>query len=282
MRHYIGADIGGTKMILFFEEDGEYMEERIPTGFHYGKEDVRDALDAFIEKLPCPVDGIGIAVAGLVNDAGTQLEISDVLPQLAGLDAEYLSRGRFPCRFINDVKAAGIAEMSNYSKEDTLAVILNGTGIAAAFCERGQVIRGGRGFAGELGLNVIPSDEGLKTLNELSSGAAVLKRAGLSAQELSYRLSCGDEQAREVISRAAYYFGIGLSHVINLYNPDIIIAGGGTSFYDGYLETAIRTAEEFTLPEIFECTSFERPKDPKRIVALGAREFIRSFLEDNG
>lgn len=280
MRHYIGADIGGTKMILFFEEDGDYIEERIPTGFQCKKEEIRDALDAFIEKLPCPVDGVGIAVAGLVNDARTELELSDVLPELAGLDAEYLSRGRFPCRFINDVKAAGIAEMSNYPKDNTLAVIMNGTGIAATFCERGQVIQGSRGFAGELGLNAFPSDEGIKTLDELSSGAAVLKRAGLSAQELAYRLSCGDKQAREVISRSAYYFGIALSHIINLYNPDVIITGGGTSFYDGYMETAIRTAEQFTLPELFECTCFERPKDPKRIVALGAREFIRSYLED--
>jgi glucokinase len=69
-----------------------------------------------------------------------------------------------------------------------------------------------------------------------------------------------------------------LINVIHLFNPSKIVVGGSTATFPGYMETALKTAEEFTIPEMFDSCKITTPRDEKRIIALGAIEYMKSVL----
>lgn len=262
----VGVDIGGTKMHMLAEFNGQYIERTVPTGIDCTKSYIKKQLDEFIDELPFEVEGVGIALPGLVNN-GNILQSSDVLPGLNGVESSYFSQGRFPVKFINDVKAATLTEAANHKESHTVAVVMVGTGIAAGVAIEGKLLEGGQGFAGEIGYAYIPYGQEIERFDNLSSGAAVLEKARCTAEVLIERLNAGCEEAKQIIEEAGYYFGIALGLMIQFYNPDVIIVGGSTSTYPGYMEIAKETAKKCTLPELFDHCSIIPPKDMKRIVA---------------
>lgn len=268
-KHIVGVDIGGTKMLMLSEFNGEYIERIVPTGFQCTKSYVKQALDQFISELPFRVDAVGMALPGLVNDGNT-LEVSDVLPELNGITSDYFSEDRFEINFINDVKAATLGEGGSYDRAHTVLVIMVGTGIAVGSMEQGRILQGAQGFSGEIGCAYIPYKEGMESFDNISSGAAILNKAGCSALELKERLEQGDESAKRIVEEAGCYFGIGLSLMIQLYNPDVVIVGGSTSTYPGYMDMAKETAKKYTLPQLYNNCIITEPKDIKRMVAIGA------------
>lgn len=272
-KHIVGVDVGGTKMYMLTEMDGKYIERIVPTGIQCTKLYIKEALNQFISELPFKVDAVGMALPGLIKNEDT-LELSDVVPGLNGVTVDYFSEGQFEVKFINDVKAATLGEGAYYKQAHTVVVIMVGTGIAAGVIEQGRILQGANGFSGEIGCAHIPYKEGVESLDNLSSGAAILKKAGCLADELRKLLENGDEKAKHIIEEAGYYFGIGLGLMIQFYNPDVIVVGGGTSTYPGYMEVAKETAKRYTLPQLYESCLITEPRDIKRIVALGAIEVI--------
>lgn len=262
----IGVDIGGTKMLMLAQVDGKYIEHTVPTGIDCTRAYIKDELNKFITGLPFKVEGIGIALPGLVVGQD-RLQVSDVLPGLNGVTASYFSQNIFDVKFINDVKAATLTEAANHKQAHTVAVVMVGTGIAAGVAIEGKLLEGSQGFAGEIGYAYLPYKGSVETLDNLSSGAAILDKAGCSALELNKRLKEGDLQAKSIIEEAASYFGIGLGLIIQFYNPDIIVVGGSTSTYQGYMEIAKEVASQCSLPELFDNCDIVAPEDIKRIVA---------------
>ncbi|MET3574446.1 ROK family protein [Bhargavaea ullalensis] len=265
-----GIDIGGTKMLMLAECEGKRISKTVPTGARCTPEKIREAIDAFVGELPDSVGRLGIAIPGLVENADTVV-VSDVLPLIAGMDAGFLKSGH-SVHLLNDVKAALLHETAGDERTDT-AVIMAGTGIAMGMKQNGQVITGCRGWAGELGSMPIPTSQGVRTLDELAGGAGILNSADMDAGTLLQQLKEGDEAAKAVVRSAGEYFGLALSTVIHLLNPEKIILGGGTIRYDGYLQAAVRTAQANTLPELWEACTIRKAQEAQHMVALGAMRF---------
>jgi predicted NBD/HSP70 family sugar kinase len=273
MKNYVGVDIGGTKMYLLGKVDDKYVEKKVKTGFNCTKEQIKTELDSFLKELPFVPDGVGIAVPGLTSGPG-RVEISDVVPGLNGVTADYFSENRFNVRFINDVNAAAVFEAANYPDKHTIAVVMVGTGIGLGIISNGELFEGSRGWSCEIGISLLCTENGIQNVDSLSSGAAILQASKCSPEEFGRQLEEDDNKAKIIIEKAGFYFGITLSNIMYLYNPDIIVVGGSASTYKGYLEKAIGIAENFTLKKHFNCCEIVRPKDIKRMVALGAIEFI--------
>ncbi|NLI89449.1 MAG: ROK family protein [Epulopiscium sp.] len=265
----VGVDIGGTKMYMLAEYEGEYIERTVPTGIDCSRDYIKGQLDDFIVGLPFEVEMVGMALPGLV-EGDNRLNISDVLPRLNGVESSYFGQGRFPVKFINDVKAATLTEANNHKEANTVATIMVGTGIAAGLAVEGKLFRGSQGFAGEMGWAYIPHGSGLERLDNLASGAAILEKAGCAASELNELLKTGDKMAKSIIDEAGYYFGVGLGLIIQFYNPDVIVVGGTTSTYPGYMEIAKETAKSCSLPQLFDNCLITKPQDIKRMVAKWA------------
>lgn len=259
MTNYVGVDIGCTKMYLCTMVDNHYAEKKVPTGLDCPKELIKAELEAFLNELPFVPDGIGIAIPGLVKDDYI-VEFSD-MSYLTGLTVDYFSEGRFPVRFINDVNAATVCEISNHPNSDTLAVIMAGSGVAIGVYSKGKIITGAHGFAGELGYCVIQTEDGPTVLDDVSGGIGILRLAQCDASTLLSRLEHNEASAIDLIAKAGHYFGLALTNIIHLFNPDTIVIGGGTSTYKGYLEHALSTASQYTLTDMYNaCTIKQHQK----------------------
>jgi len=75
----------------------------------------------------------------------------------------------------------------------------------------------------------------------------------LTAEMIAAAARRGDDLSNEIISEASYYLGIGISNLINIFNPDVIVIGGGLSKMGSmYLGPAKKTARQiaFRLPAL--------------------------------
>ncbi len=277
LKRWIGIDQGCTKMLMTAQVEGGYIDKTVPTGMEVTPEYLSREINAFIDGLPYRPEGIGMATVGLVE--GDTLASSH-LRALEGMKASRFARPGCPCAFINDVKAAMVAESEAYPKGESMVLIMAGSGFAMSVRDQGVFVSGRHGWAGELGSNVYPYHGEIRALDKISGGYAILEAAGCPVEELLAALERDEGWAKAVIEEAGRYFGLALVDVLHSFNPEILVVGGSTATYKGYMEAAVRTAEAYTYPAIWKDCRIVRPQDPKRIVALGARLF--AFRQHHG
>ena len=274
MEHFVGVDIGGTKMAFCARGRDGYLEKQIPTGNTFLAAQVKQELDLFLQSLPFSVDGVGVAIPGLVSQDREVIRC-DAIPGIIGMSAEFLSQGKFPVHFLNDLRCAALAEAANYPKDYLIAVALAGSGTALGIVDAGHLLTG-RGFAGELGYTCMATkDDSVFLVDDMSGGNALLRRTGVSLNTFLSRIRENDPEALEEVRRAGFYFGLALANVIGIFNPHVLVVGGGMTSYPGYFEAALASCKQHALAQSLEGCLITRPKDEKRIVVLGAMEFIR-------
>jgi glucokinase len=162
-----------------------------------------------------------------------------------------------PVALDNDGNAAMVAEhrFGAARGADNAVLIALGTGIASAIVTNGQLVRGATGAAGEIGHMVIDQDGELCSgscpnrgcLETLASGTAIareglaaaekypesdLGRALAGSREITGALVVelahdGDRAAREVVALIGSRLGVGIANVINIFNPEVVVIGGG-------------------------------------------------------
>lgn len=262
----IGVDLGGTKLLILCDE----IEEIFSTGISFTPEELISHLQSFILKHGIKPESISLAVPGLVNESGYVVNC-DVLPAFIGWQGnDALKLLCSKTIILNDVKAAMYAELNDFSSHAASGIIMIGTGIGAAFITNGKTLMGASGWAGELGYLPVKSNQGIKRLDELASGAAITKLCELSPSNLALMANNGDQSTLAVIKDAGQALGLGIATVINLLNPSQLVIGGGTIELPGYLEAALEAAKENCLPELWQNCDISKVKAGKKVAALGA------------
>ena len=308
-----GIDLGGTKIYsLVATEQGEVLgEDRRLTEAVEGPDaviarmaaSIRAALDA-AGVTTKDIVGVGISspgpcdpVRGVVTDA----------PNLPGFHEIPLVQRvsdalGVPALLENDANAAAYGEYrfgAGQGLRHILYVTLS-TGIGGGIIIDGKIYEGASGAAGEVG-HIILDDAGplcncgnRGCLEAFSSGAAIAREAaeaiaaGRSPRlaelageaaptaELVHQAAVeGDEAAREIVSRAGYYLGLGLAGLLNCFDPQMLILGGGlVGLGDLYLGPALRRAREGAFPQIAADVAITQAKLGERAGALGAAALI--------
>ncbi len=277
MEMEIGIDIGGTKILLIAK--GEQIEQRYQcgTGVNFTPADAEAIIANFIQTLPQQTTSIGIAVPGLVDRSGRVIAC-DVLPQIEGWLPSASIDEICPIRTINDAEAALAKTIHGLAPASTTVVIMVGTGIGASFYVNGQVLRGARGWAGELGNIPISTANGIVTLDRLASGAAILQRCrerddllmSTDIGELLQLIEHHDQAALRVVSEAEQALGLGIATIINIFNPNSIVLAGGAFAWAGYLDAALASAQQFSLPDLWAANQVQQSPYGADLVALGA------------
>ena len=181
---------------------------------------------------------------------------------------------------INDADAAALGEHRfGAGKEvDNLILLTLGTGIGGGIVIDGKLYTGLHGSAAEIGHMTIDVNGpkcncgNIGCLETLASGTAMAKEAirrisqgeksslteivdgeieNITAEEVSLAAQGGDSLASEVILKTATYLGIGMVNLVNIFNPEMIIAGGGMAkMGDLLLNPARQVVREraFSLP----------------------------------
>ena len=197
-------------------------------------------------------DGIGIGSAGLIESAKGRIAFSPNLPGWAGaMLGDLFSRELdLPVRVDNDVNAFALAEWRWGAGEQVSdAVFLTiGTGVGGAFVCDGRLIRGANGFAGEPGhmtlvMDGIPCPCGNRGCAERYVGSQGITDAArqhpdfgqdplseldpITPEDLSRAAREGSRVAREVLTATGEKLGALLVSLVNVFNPDRVILGGG-------------------------------------------------------
>lgn len=260
-KHLIGVDIGGTKIMGgVVSDDGELLmsfKKPIPaTSAQVLVEVVKEVIGELLTRNP-DVLGIGLGVAGLVDWEEGMVIFSPNLP-LKGVPLREKVHKCFglPTFVDNDANVAALGEWCYGAGggASNLVFIILGTGIGGGIIIDGKVYRGTRGYAGEIGHMVVDPQGPLcgcgnhGCLEALASGQAIAARAkeaitggrassilelaggkveDITAKTVTTAAGKEDVLGREILSEAGRMLGIGLANLANVFDPEIIVVGGG-------------------------------------------------------
>jgi predicted NBD/HSP70 family sugar kinase len=195
--------------------------------------------------------GVGVALPGLVDHAtGTCVLAPNLRYHDVPVRAELAEKLRAPTAVRNITQAAAIAEhrLGAARGMNSFVWVYVGSGIGAAIVVDGRVVYGRQGFSGELGHCVVVDNGGsqcgcggIGCLETVASGRAIeaaartsmvgAVRGGssskkLDAHDLAMAARAGDPEARRIMARAGEYLGMGISYLLNLINPEMVVLGG--------------------------------------------------------
>jgi glucokinase len=264
---YLGAvDLGGSKILsVIAQGDGRRLgEDRRPTDAERGPEVVLERIVGSLEGALAKA-GLGqgdLAAVGICSPGPCDIDagVLSSAPNLPGWRdvpiCRYLEeRLGVPTRLENDANAAALGEHVYGAGRGCrhLIYMTVSTGIGGGLIIDGRLYRGATGVAGELGHMTIEPDGPLcgcgnrGCLEALASGTAIAARGeelvaqggsallarlaqeqgDLTAETVSRAADQGDIACQGIIQRAGYYLGIGLASYVNIFNPEVIIIGGG-------------------------------------------------------
>lgn len=278
MKTAIGVDIGGTNLTAgLVREDGLLLNvarEDTPSG---GEEALALLLE-MVSDIYCttkakasPPVGIGLSFGGPVDFAAQAIVRSHHVEGWApGLKLAERFAQEFNTLSVvdNDANCGGLGEaVFGAAKGSSSALYVNiGTGIGGAIILGGRVHHGAHSTAGEIGHSIVVPGGPLCTcdklgcLEALSSGSAIGRegrQAGLgetiTGKEVGQRAQEGDLIAVRVVEQAGKWLGVALGNAVNLFDPQIIVLGGGVpALGDLYLGPAREAFRATVMPAAIE------------------------------
>jgi glucokinase len=256
---YIAIDVGGTQIrVALFPEKGiiPLRQDRIPT--RCAGETAENRIMDLIDKIGSDqheVIAIGIAAPGPLDYKQGVIISAPNIPGWVDLPLRQLINDRFkvPVVLGNDANLAAYGEWIYGSGEGyhNLVYLTISTGIGGGVIIDDQLLLGERGLAAELGHTTILADGPMCTcgqpghLEAISSGTAIAKyvidrlHEGIpsslaldpqpTSKDIAVAALAGDALSREAYNRAGKYLGLALANYLHIFNPAIIICGGGVS-----------------------------------------------------
>ena len=263
----LAIDLGGTKIFAaIISNTGQVLaKKRYPTLADEGPQSVIGRVFSAIDHLlsqrninPSQLASISIAAAGAIDVKKGLITSSPHLPNWHDVPLRNIVKEKYKVNafLINDASAAALGEHHFGAGQgvDNLILLAVGTGIGGGIIINSRLYSGTNGSAGEVGHTTIDvngprcSCGNTGCLEALVSGTAVTKEAinrinqgeksslaeivkgkteNITAEKISNAAQDGDSLASEIILKAATYLGLGLANLVNIFNPEMIIIGGG-------------------------------------------------------
>jgi glucokinase len=315
----LGIDLGGTKILASVADAQGRMLSR-DHSITPAREGQQAVIQSILESVGRALDqanivaadltAIGVGAPGLSNPETGILFTSPNLPgwkdvPLRDIIEKELKKKSF---LINDANAAAVGELhfgAGRGARNFIYVTLS-TGIGGGIIIDG-IYTGSIGSAGELGHMTI-DDEGPPCncgnrgcWETLASGTALARDARnrikdggktsildyaegdiekVSAEIIHKAAQEGDRLAEELIARTGYYVGVGIANLINIFNPETIVIGGGLSnIGDMLLEPAFEEAKRRAFKQSYQAVRFARAELGRNSGVLGAAAFALQEME---
>lgn len=264
----VGVDLGGTNIAVGVVDENYKIigKGKVKTNAPRPAEeifaDIKKAIDLAVEDAGltmADIEKIGVGTPGSINQETGIIEFSNNL-KFDNVPAKKMLEeltGK-PCAFENDANAAALGEAyagAGNGAKNFVAVTL-GTGVGSGIIVDGKVVSGINYAGGEMGHTVIvvngkPCNCGRNGCWESYASATALisqtkekmqecpdskmwkvcdgdiqKVNGRTAFNAMYE---GDEAAKEVVDSYIYYVSIGVTNIINTFQPEVVCIGGGIS-----------------------------------------------------
>jgi glucokinase len=281
----LGVDVGGTKIAAaVVTDEGKIISRGYgSTSAQAGPQVVIDNIFHTINRaisssnvVLSQLSGIGIAAAGIIDSKKGKVIFSPNLPGWHEVPLGDAVHQRFNVSTYlgNDASLAALGEWRFGVKKQVanLIYVTVSTGIGGGIICDGKLYTGVLGVAGEVGHMTIDVNgprcncgnvgcwetlasgtalarEAVKHIKEGASTSIVEFAGGdltrVDAKVVFEAAKQGDKLANQLIARLGYYLGVGLANLVNIFNPELILVGGGVAkMGDLLLEPAIRVVEE--------------------------------------
>jgi len=272
---YAGLDLGGTKCAAVLAEvEGEgtirfLARKEVKTQGAW--QEIMAPLLAFLKEQGNAIQGCGISCGGpLDSRAGVILNPPNLMSFMNVPIVDYVQSAlQCPARLQNDADACALAEWRFGAGRGTQNMIslTFGTGLGAGLILDGKLYVGARNLAGEVGhIRLAPegpegyrkrgsfegfcSGGGIRQLISMRSAESFGTGEDYDAKELAARADAGDPAALAVWEEIGTRFGQGLAILVDILNPEAVVAGSIFSRAHRFLyEPAMCALREEALPE---------------------------------
>jgi len=258
----VTVDLGGTLIrSALINEKGEILAraER-ETLAQEGPEPVIGRIEACIRDVARGTETISIAAPGPLDPWKGIVHQAPNLPGWREVPlADILHRDfKVPVHLNNDANLAALGEHrfgAGQGRNDLIYLTIS-TGIGGGIISQGRLLIGAKGLAGEVGHMTLEPEGppcgcgGRGHLEALASGTAIARRAveeiekgaesrierlvkgdleKITARVVAQAAKEGDALAISIFEEAGFYIGLGVTNLLHILNPQLVILGGGVS-----------------------------------------------------
>ncbi|GGH26049.1 ROK family protein [Paenibacillus segetis] len=265
MSYAVGIDIGGTKTAIgLIDSSGVILAKTsLPTDLSIKPDEMVDRMAEAVKDLitaqgiqESDLLGIGVGAPGPLNSKTGYIVKPPNLPTWWDFPLVDSLRRHFelPISFENDATAAALAEKWLGAAQDAehFVFITVSTGIGAGIYTHGKLLTGATGNAGDVGHFVIDASGDQCVCGQhgcweyLASGTAIARQASallgreVSSKEAFDLAAAGDVPMKDLIDGIFRYIGIGCVTLINTFDPEMLVIGGGVSQVGAPLFDAVK------------------------------------------
>ena len=265
-RKYLGIDVGGTFLKLGLVDDAGTVSLRreVPvdrSGSETVMETMMKGIDAFLTENGLnayDLEGIGVSAAGCIDTANgcvainggnvpgwSRTQVTGPLKERYGIDAA----------IANDGNCVALAEAwigAAKGIDDVICVAI-GTGVGGGIVSGGRLIDGVHGFGGEIGHFPTHAEHKPESCDDWSAhyesyaSTAALVRTAVEAdpsltngREIFGAAAAGSETALKVLDAWMDEIAAGITGLVHIFDPELILIGGGVSAQDDLLIKPLR------------------------------------------
>jgi glucokinase len=258
----IGIDIGGTKIAAAIANDkGKILNRGIfPTEAKKGRKKV---LENIVNAIKAVAGGkkfssLGVSIASPIHfSAGTIINPPNLPFKHFNLKQFLKKKFRVKTYLDNDANCATLAEarFGNGKRATHFLYLTVSTGIGGGAFINGEIYRGKSGSASEFGHHIIVfkgptcgcSRKG--HFEALASGTALKKIFGISGEKLQAQLKKRNRKALSILQKYIQNLAPGIANLVNIFNPELILIGGGMANLGGFLFPRLTKAvKQLSLP----------------------------------
>ena len=266
-------DIGGTEVkAMLKDSDFEKDLANFPSKAGTNAPDIKEDLFALVENLKndYDIEGVAISTAGMVDyKTGIIAGHGPTFKNYKGFDwkKEIRDELNIPAVVENDVKSAAMGEM-NFGAgvgHDSAFVLTVGTGIGGCLILDGKIHRGASGHAGEIGYMPFETDK----FEALGSTSALVNKSLKyypeknldNGKKIFEAIDAGDEGAKKLVDEMTDILARGISNIMLIANPEVILIGGGISEQkEKLIDPIIEKIKTYVPENIFESTDIKATK----------------------
>lgn len=292
-------DIGGTFIkYAVVDEEGSFLSHgSIPTEASKGGKELVAKVVALSDEMMAShqIEGISISTAGQIDNVnGVVVFATDTLPGYTGTRlAEQVARHTgLPVKVENDVNCTALGEHWKGAARGThnFLCVTIGTGIGGALFLNGELYTGDHFSAGEIGhMNLYPNGKlctcGNKGCYEQYASSSALHQ--LAADEFGGAMELkgffelvksGNQKAELLFGQWINDLTTGLQSLVHLFNPELIVIGGGISAQGDFLLQAIETSlDKKIMPNHCKSLTIKIAEHDNKSNLLGA---AKNFFEN--
>ena len=274
---YVGIDLGGTNIAAgVVDENGKILaQDSVPTKAIRPNEEYAEDMVMLAKKVIADaglnisdIKAIGVGAPGSIDSKNGKVYDSENLGMDNFAMAEYIEKGTgLPVYLENDANAAAYGEYAiNGNGAESFIFVTLGTGVGGGIVIDGKIIRGFNGVGAELGHTSIKFDGEQCNCGRVgcwetyASVTALIRQTKKAMEEnpdslmhelakkegkVSGRTSFdaakqGDAAGEMVVDNYAKYVAIGVANMINIFQPNKLVIGGGISKEGDYLLNRIK------------------------------------------